>query len=49
LKALDVDPSSARKELANELYPGELDFAAMNIWLHKQTIAQLAANGSHLT
>ena len=46
MKALDVDSSlSARKELAKELkYPGDIDdSAAMNIWLHKQMMAQLAA------
>lgn len=49
LKALDVDSSSARKETAKERYPGDLDdSAAMNIWLHKQMIAQLAANGGKL-
>ena len=51
MKALDVDSSlGARQELAKELrYSGDLDdSAAMNIWLHKQMIAQLAANGGHL-
>jgi hypothetical protein len=50
-KALNVDSSlGARQELAKELrYPGDLDdSAAMNIWLHKQMIAQLAANGGHM-
>ncbi|HWA44061.1 MAG TPA: DUF3597 domain-containing protein [Hypericibacter adhaerens] len=48
LKAIDVDSSlSARKELAAELgYKGSTeDSAAMNIWLHKQVIQKLAANG----
>ncbi len=48
MKALDLDSSlSARKELAKELgYTGALDGSAeMNIWLHKQVIAKLAANG----
>ncbi len=48
LKALDIDSSlSARKELAKELgYTGDTnDSATMNIWLHKQVIAKLAANG----
>jgi len=48
MKALDLDSSlSARKELAKELsYDGDMgDSAKMNIWLHKQVIAKLAANG----
>lgn len=48
LKALDIDSSlTARKELAGELgYTGDTnDSATMNIWLHKQVIAKLAANG----
>lgn len=48
LKALDIDSSlTARKELAKELnYTGDTgDSATMNIWLHKQVIAKLAANG----
>lgn len=48
LKALDIDSSlSARKELAKELgYTGDTNGSAtMNIWLHKQVIAKLAANG----
>jgi hypothetical protein len=48
LKALDIDSSlSARKELAKELgYTGDTnDSATMNVWLHKQVIAKLAANG----
>jgi hypothetical protein len=51
MKALDVDSSlSARKELAKDLkYPGDAnDSAAMNIWLHKHMMAQLAANGGKL-
>jgi hypothetical protein len=51
MKALDVDSSlSARKELAKDLgYPGDMnDSATMNIWLHKQMMAQLAANGGKL-
>ncbi len=51
MKALDVDSSlSARKELAKDLkYPGDTnDSAAMNIWLHKQMMAQLSANGGKL-
>lgn len=51
MKALDVDSSlSARKELAKELnYTGDTnDSASMNIWLHKQMMAKLAANGGKL-
>lgn len=48
MKLLDLDSSLAnRKELATELgYTGELDGSAeMNIWLHKATMRELAANG----
>jgi hypothetical protein len=51
MKALDIDSSfAARKELANELgYTGDSnDSATMNIWLHKQVMAKLAANGGKL-
>ena len=51
MKALDVDSSlTARKELAHELgYTGDTnDSATMNMWLHKQMMAQLAANGGKL-
>jgi len=51
MKALDIDSSfTARKELANELgYTGDSnDSASMNIWLHKQVMAKLAANGGKL-
>jgi hypothetical protein len=51
MKALDVDSSlAARKELAKELgYSGDSnDSASMNVWLHKQVMAQLAANGGKL-
>ena len=51
LKALDIDSSlAARKELAKELkYDGDTsDSAKMNIWLHKQVIAKIAANGGKL-
>jgi hypothetical protein len=51
MKALDIDPSlSARKELAHELgYTGDTnDSASMNIWLHKQVMSKLAANGGKL-
>ena len=48
LKLLDLDSSlSARKELAQELhFSGDMsDSATMNIWLHKQVMIKLAANG----
>jgi hypothetical protein len=51
MKALDIDSSfSARKELAKELgYTGDSnDSASMNIWLHKQVMTKLAANGGKL-
>ena len=51
MKALDIDSSlTARKELAKELgYTGDTnDSATMNIWLHKQVMAKLAANGGKL-
>ncbi len=51
MKALDIDSSlSARKELAKELgYTGDTnDSASMNIWLHKQVMSKLAANGGKL-
>jgi len=51
MKALDIDSSfAARKELAKELgYTGDSnDSASMNIWLHKQVMTQLAANGGKL-
>ena len=51
LKALDIDSSlTARKELAKEFgYTGDTDDSAtMNIWLHKQVMAKLAANGGKL-
>jgi hypothetical protein len=51
MKALNIDSSlSARKELAHELgYTGDTnDSATMNIWLHKQVMAKLAANGGKL-
>ena len=51
MKALDIDSSlSARKELAKELgYSGDTnDSASMNVWLHKQVMAKLAANGGKL-
>ena len=51
MKALDIDSSlAARKELAKELgYAGDSsDSASMNIWLHKQVMAKLVANGGKL-
>ena len=51
MKALDIDSSlAARKDLAKELgYTGDTnDSATMNIWLHKQVMAKLAANGGKL-
>jgi hypothetical protein len=51
MKALDIDSSlAARKELARELgYTGDTnDSASMNVWLHKQVMAKLAANGGKL-
>ena len=48
LKLLGLDSSlQARKELAAELhYSGDTsDSAAMNIWLHRQVMNKLAANG----
>jgi hypothetical protein len=51
MKALDIDSSlTARKELAKELnYSGDTnDSASMNIWLHKQVLTKLVANGGKL-
>jgi hypothetical protein len=51
MKVLDLDSSlGARKELAKELgYTGELNGSAeMNIWLHKQVMQKLAANGGNV-
>ena len=51
MKALKIDSSfAARKDLAKELgYTGDTnDSATMNIWLHKQMMAKLAANGGKL-
>ncbi len=48
LKLLHLDSSlDARKELARELqYSGDTsDSAKMNIWLHKQVMMKVAANG----
>lgn len=52
LKLLELDSSlAARKELAKELYcPDELmnDSAQMNMWLHKNVLAHIAANGGNV-
>jgi hypothetical protein len=48
MKLLGLDSSlSARKQLAKDLnYTGDTNnSAAMNIWLHKQVMQKLAANG----
>ena len=48
MKLVGLDPSlENRKELARELgYKGDTnDSAAMNIWLHKQVMTQLATHG----
>jgi hypothetical protein len=48
MKLLDLDSGlGARKELAHEIgYTGDTnDSATMNIWLHKQVMNKLAANG----
>ena len=48
MKLVGLESSLAeRKELADELgYTGDKsDSASMNIWLHKQVLAKLAANG----
>lgn len=52
LKLLDIDSSlEARKALARELHcPDELmgDSARMNVWLHKNVLAHIAANGGQV-
>ena len=52
LKLLDIDSSlDARKALAKELYcPSELmgDSAKMNMWLHRNVLAHIAANGGNV-
>ena len=52
LKLLDIDSSlDARKALAKELYcPAELmgDSAKMNMWLHRNVLAHIAANGGNI-
>lgn len=52
LKLLDMDSSlAARKALAEELYcPDALmnDSAQMNMWLHKNVLAHIAAHGGNV-
>ena len=51
MKLLDMDSSlSERKELAKELgYSGDMsDSASMNIWLHKEVLKRIAANGGNV-
>jgi hypothetical protein len=53
LKLLDLDSSLAsRKELAVELgCPAEKiggDYSEMNVWLHKEVLKQIAANGGNI-
>lgn len=53
LKLLDIDSSlTSRKELAAELgCPAEKiggDYAEMNVWLHKEVLKRIAANGGNI-
>lgn len=52
LKLLDLESSlAARKVLATELgcAPGLMeDSASMNMWLHKEVLARIAANGGNI-
>ena len=52
LKLLDIDSSlESRKALAKELFcPDDLmeDSAKMNMWLHKNVLGQIAANGGNV-
>jgi hypothetical protein len=51
MKLLKLDSSlGSRKELAKELgYTGDMnDSATMNVWLHKQVMTKLAANGGRV-
>ena len=51
LKLLDLDSSlAARQELAKELgYSGDTKGSSkMNVWLHKEVMRQLAANGGRV-
>ena len=52
MKLLGLDSSlAARKELATELhYSGDMnDSASMNVWLIKQVMQKLAANGGKVS
>ncbi len=51
MKLCGLDSSlGARKELATELgYSGDMnDSASMNVWLHRQVMNKLAAEGGHV-
>jgi 8-oxo-dGTP pyrophosphatase MutT (NUDIX family) len=51
MKLVGIDSSlSARRELAEELgYKGDMkDSAKMNIWLHREMLQRIAANGGQL-
>ena len=51
MKLLAIDSSlSARKDLAKELnYTGDMDdSASMNVWLHRQVMNKVAANGGNV-
>jgi hypothetical protein len=51
MKLVGLDSSlTARKDLASELhYTGDTnDSASMNVWLHKQMMTKIAANGGKL-
>lgn len=51
MKLVGMDSSlAARKELAADLhYTGDTDDSAkMNVWLHKEVMKKLAANGGHV-
>lgn len=53
LKVLGIDSSKeARIELAKELHcPPELiggDYSKMNVWLHKEVLKRIAANGGNI-
>lgn len=51
MKLVGIDSSlSARRELAEELgYQGDVkDSAKMNIWLHREMLQRIAANGGQL-
>ncbi|MBN8658624.1 MAG: DUF3597 domain-containing protein, partial [Anaerolineae bacterium] len=52
LKLLELDSSrEAREELAKELNcPADQmsDSARMNVWLHKEVLRQIAANGGNI-